>query len=126
VYIYICIYIHIDYINVFSKKQLDTTQKTNRLRCIHSQECPKGEEEHTHRHTVKAHVEKDWTGSRLTYAEKEGVERSKEKRNGGRVIEGRGKMERSRVGGGGERMMRERDEARRGGEHMGEGGRWRG
>jgi len=75
---------------------------------------------------VKAHVEKDWTGSRLTYAEKEGVERSKEKRNGGRVIEGRGKMERSRVGGGGERMMRERDEARRGGEHMGEGGRWRG
>jgi len=33
-----------------------------------------------------------------TYAEKEGVERSKERRNGGRMIGGRGKMERSGVG----------------------------
>jgi len=32
------------------------------------------------------------------YAEKEGVERIKERRNSGRVIGGRGKMGRSRVG----------------------------
>jgi len=38
----------------------------------------KGEEEHTHRHTVKAHVEEDQRGSRLTYAEKEVVQTSKE------------------------------------------------
>jgi len=49
----------------------------------------KGEEEHTHRRRVKAHVEEDWTRSRLTYAEKEGVERSKERRNGGKSIGGR-------------------------------------
>ena len=55
----------------------------------------KGEEEHTHRHTVKAHVEEDLTGSRLTYAEKEGVERSKERRNGARTIGGIGIIERS-------------------------------
>jgi len=47
----------------------------------------------------------DQTGSRLTYAEKEGVERSKERRNGGRAIGGRGEMERSRVGGKGGRMI---------------------
>ena len=41
----------------------------------------------------------DQTGSRLTYAEKEGVERSKERRNGGRAIGGRGKIWRSGVGG---------------------------
>jgi len=33
------------------------------------------------------------------------VERSKERRNGGRVIGGRGKVGRSRVGGEGGRMM---------------------
>jgi len=33
----------------------------------------KGEEEYKHRHTVKAHVEEDRTGSRLTYVEKERV-----------------------------------------------------
>ena len=38
----------------------------------------------------QAHVEKDQTGSRLTYAEKEGVERSEERGNRGRVIGGRG------------------------------------
>jgi len=54
---------------------------------------------------VQAHVEEDWTGSRFTYAEKEGVERSKERRNGGRAIGGRGKMGRSRVGGKGKRMI---------------------
>jgi len=54
---------------------------------------------------VKAHVEEDLTGSRLTYAEKEGVERSKESRNGGRVIGGRGKMERGWVGVKGGRMI---------------------
>jgi hypothetical protein len=42
--------------------------------------------EHTHRQTVQAHVEEDRTGSRFAYAEKEGVERSKERRNGGRAI----------------------------------------
>jgi len=39
---------------------------------------------------VKAHVEEDQTGSRLTYGEKEGVERSKERRNGARTIGGIG------------------------------------
>ena len=55
--------------------------------------------EHTHRHIVQAHVEEDRTGSQFTYAEKEGVERSKERRNGGKAIGVRGKMGRSRVGG---------------------------
>ena len=35
---------------------------------------------------MKAHVQEDWTGSRLTYVEREGVKRSKKRRNGGRVI----------------------------------------
>ena len=65
----------------------------------------KGEETHTNIHKVKAHFEEDRTGFRLTYAENEGVERSKERRNGGWVIGGRGKMERSVVGGEGRRMM---------------------
>jgi len=49
---------------------------------------------HTHRHS-ESHVKEDQTGSRLKYAKKEGMERNKERRNGGRVIGGRGKMERS-------------------------------
>ena len=65
----------------------------------------KGEEEQTHRHTVQAHIEENPTGSRLTYAEKEGVERGKKRRNGGRVIGGRGIMERSGVGWKGGRMI---------------------
>ena len=54
----------------------------------------------TNRNTLKAYVEEDQTGARFTYAEKEGVtvEGGKE-RNGWRVIGGRGKMGRSRVGG---------------------------
>ena len=49
---------------------------------------------------MKAHIEEERTRVRSTYAEKEGVERIKERRNGGgRVIGGRGKMGRSRVGG---------------------------
>jgi len=48
---------------------------------------------------VKAHVEENRLGSRFTYAEKEGVERSKDRGNGGRVVKGRGVMERSGVGG---------------------------
>ena len=44
---------------------------------------------------MKVHVEEELTRARRTYAEKEGVERIKERRNGGRVIGGRGKMERS-------------------------------
>ena len=50
----------------------------------------KGGEEQTYRHTLKAHIEEDRTGSKLTYAEKEGVERSQERGNGGRVVGGRG------------------------------------
>jgi len=46
---------------------------------------------------LKAHVEEEWTRARSTYVEKEGVERIKERRNGGRAIGGRGKMGRSRV-----------------------------
>jgi len=48
---------------------------------------------------LKAYVKENRTGSGFTYAEKEGVEGGKERRNGGRVIGGRGKMGRSRVGG---------------------------
>jgi len=65
----------------------------------------KGEEEHTHRQSLKAYIEEDWTGSRFTYAEKEGVEGGKERRNGGRAIGGRGKMGSSRAGGKGGRTI---------------------
>ena len=54
---------------------------------------------------MKAYVEEDRTGSRFTYAEKEGVKRIKERRNGGRTIGGRGEMGRSRVGEKGGRMI---------------------
>jgi len=54
---------------------------------------------------VKAHVEEDLIGSRLTYAEKEGVGRCKERRNGKGMIGGRGKMERGWVGLKGGRMI---------------------
>jgi len=64
-----------------------------------------GEDEQTYRHAVKAIVEEDRTGSRLTYAKQEGVERSEERGNGGRVIGGRGTMQRSGVGGKGGRMI---------------------
>jgi len=47
---------------------------------------------------LKAHVEEERTRTRSTYAEKEGVERIKERRNGGRATGGGGKMGRSRVG----------------------------
>jgi len=57
---------------------------------------------------LKAYVEEDRIASRFTYAKKEGVERGKERRNGGRAIGGRGKMGRSRVEGKGERMTRGR------------------
>ena len=48
--------------------------------------APQGEEEHTHRHTLKTYVEEDRTGSGYTYAEKEGVEGDKKRRNGGRMM----------------------------------------
>jgi len=57
----------------------------------------KGQEEHTLRNTVKAHVDEDRSGSRLTYAKKE--ERSKESSNGGREIGGRGKLRKAGLGG---------------------------
>ena len=47
---------------------------------------------------MEAHVEEGRTRARSTYAEKEGVERIKERRNGGRAIGGRGKVGRSGVG----------------------------
>jgi len=56
------------------------------------------------RHTLRsAHVEEDQTGSKRTYAEKERVKRNKERRNGRRVIRGRGLMERNKMGETGER-----------------------
>jgi len=61
--------------------------------------------EHTHRHTIKAHVEEDRTGSRLTYAEKERVNRKKERKSGGRAIRGRWIMKKNRVGGKGGRSI---------------------
>ena len=54
---------------------------------------------------MKAHVEEDLKGPRLTYAEKERVKKSKERRIGGRTIGGRGIMERSVVGRKGGRMI---------------------
>jgi len=79
--------------------------KTPRSQVILVQGSRKGEEEQTHRHTLKAHVEEERTRARSTYAEKEGVERIKERRNAGWAIGGRGKMGRTRVGGNGGRMI---------------------
>jgi len=45
---------------------------------------------------LKAHVEEEQTRARSTYAENEGTERIKERRNAGRAIGGRGKVGRSR------------------------------
>jgi len=64
-------------------------RNTPRSQALALQGPRKGEEEHTHRHTLKACVEEDRTGSRFTYAEMEGVEGGKESRNGGRAIGGR-------------------------------------
>jgi len=75
---------------IFSK-----IRNTPRSQALAPQGPRDGEEKHTYRHTVKALVEEAQTGSRLTYAEKEGVERSKERRNGGRMIGGRRIMEQS-------------------------------
>jgi len=83
---------------------------------------------------VEANVEEDGTGSRLTYAEEEGVERRRAEMVGGRGEqkwwEGDGGREfYGEKRGGRERWeddMRERDEAQRGGEEVGGGGRWRG
>ena len=80
-------------------------RKTPRSQVLAPQGSRKGEEEHTHRHTLKAHVEEERTRARSTYAEKEVVERIKERRNGGRTIGGRGKMGRRRVGGKGGRTI---------------------
>jgi hypothetical protein len=54
-------------------------RKTPRSQVLSPQEFRKGEEEHTHRHTLKTYVEEDRTGSGYTYAEKEGVEGGKER-----------------------------------------------
>ena len=55
-------------------------RKTPRSQALASYGPKKGEEEDTHRHTVKTHVEKHQTGSWLTYANKEeGREASRER-----------------------------------------------
>jgi len=53
---------------------------------------------------LKVYVEEDQKGFQFTNAEKEGVEGGKERRNGWRVIGGREKKGRSRVGGKGGKM----------------------
>ena len=76
-------------------EKLSKIRKTPRSQVLAPQGPRKGEEEHTHRHTLKAYVEENQTGSGFTYAENESVEGGKETKNGGRVIGGRGKMGRS-------------------------------
>ena len=73
----------------------------------------KGEEEHTHRHTLKAYVRRirQDLDSRMQ-RRREWSPRGKENRNGGRVIGGRGKMGRSTVGGESGRMIRGRGTGR--------------
>jgi len=87
-------------------------RKTPRSQVLAPQGPRKGEEEHTHRHILKAYVEENQTGSGFTYAEKEGVDGGKERRNGGRVMRGRGKMGRSTVGWESGRMIRGRETGR--------------
>jgi len=58
---------------------------------------------------LKTHIEEDRTGSGYTYAEKEGVEGGKDRRNGGRV---KREMGRSTVGGKSVRMIRGRGTGR--------------
>jgi len=79
--------------------------KTPRSQVLAPQGSRKGEEEHTHIHTLKTHVKEERTRARSTYAEKEGVQRIKERRNAGRAIGGRGQMGASRVRGKGGRMI---------------------
>jgi len=86
-------------VNLSKRRRTFQNTKTPRSKVLAPQEPRKREEEHTHRNTLKAYVEKNRTGSGFTYAEKEGVKGGKERRNGGRVTGGRGKMGRSRVGG---------------------------
>ena len=74
-------------------------RKTPRSQTLAPQGPKKREEEHTHKHTVKAHLKQDRTGSRLTYAKKEGVETRNRGRPGWK-----GKMERSGVKGKGGRI----------------------
>jgi len=81
-------------------------RKTPRSQALAPWGPRKGEEEHTHRHTLKAYVEEDRTGSRFTYAEKEGVEGGKERWNGGRAIGGKGEIGKSSMGGNGGRIKR--------------------
>jgi len=88
----------------FSKRSRHEKRKTPRSQALAPHRPKKEEEEQIHRHTVKNHVEENQTGSRLTCVEKEGVERGKKRRNGGRMIGGRGVMERSEVGWKGGRM----------------------
>ena len=66
-------------------------RKTPRSQVLAPHGPRKGEDEHTHRHTLNTYVEENRRGSGFTYVEKEGVEGDKERRNGGRLIGGRGK-----------------------------------
>jgi len=90
-------------------EKLSKIRKTPRSQVLAPQGSKKGEEEHTHRHTLKTYVKEDQTGSGYTYAEKKGVEGGKERRNGGRVI---GEIGRSTVGGKSVRMIRGRGTGR--------------
>jgi len=61
-------------------------RKTPRSQVLAPKGSRKREYEHTHRHTLKTYVEEDRPGSGYTYAEKEGVEGDKKRRNGGRMM----------------------------------------
>jgi len=52
-------------------------RETPRSQALALQGSRKGEEEQTDRHTVKAHVGENRTGSRITNAEREGMERAR-------------------------------------------------
>jgi len=86
-----------------------------RSQVLAPQRSRKGDDVQKGRHTVQAHAEEDRTGSRLTNAEKEGMERSEERGNGGRVMGGRG-TKRKGAGLGREEKVGE------GGEESGRGG----
>jgi len=73
-----------------SKRSKNSIRATPRFHAPALQGPGKGNEEQTYRHTAKAHIEEDLTGSRLTYAEKERVGGSKERGNDGWAIGGRG------------------------------------
>jgi len=66
---------------------------TSQTKNQNPQGARKGEKEQTHRHTLKVYVEVDWTGLRIRIIHVCGEGGSgKKRRNGGRVIGGRGEI----------------------------------